>query len=805
MPTLHRDPEGSDRLASSRFLWLDHLGQDLRAAIRNMRRYPVAALVAVLSLAAGIGAMTVTLTVRNIMFRKPPPLYQNPGQLSRVQFGSVDRPIRPAGAFVPAPLYLRWSDALGPAIAGAAQSRDRDVRFDDRLEPLAVKPVTPRLFDLLGVAPSLGRSLSSDSARTDGAPAMLSHRVWQQLFDGRSDVVGRTFWIDNQPHTVIGVMPERFWFSTMSSPIWTILDPRSLAADDVVETVVRRPAGMTTSMLEARLRGPLDDYAAELPAGRRQLLIKASGVEGTPLGQQFSIVLPYLLATAVVLTLLVACANVSILMIAQWTARQHEIAIRASIGASRGRIVRSLLTESVVVSAAGGALGLCVVYALRGWVVSRGGAVQFDLAIDPAVLAQSILIALLTGIAAGVAPALYETRTLLGNPLRLMAGHDRIRQRLRHALVIFEITVTVALLVVTGSMIDGYLRAVDAQTGYDRRPLLTARVENGGGVRTARVLDVFRAIPGVAAAAASTTVPYSGRGPAERIALDAAGNGAVTAERGSVTPGFFPALGIPIRAGRDFSKADTAGTQTAIVSESLADRLFPGRSAVGGRAWIGGTPYDIVGIAGDFSSNVMRPLGSEPRIFVPLPPDSSDVRQMSFIVRATGDPAALVQRVRREGRDAAPGNTASAETIDQIVTVGSQELLAGTAPLFPLIAIGMLLTMAGIYGVLAFAIARRSRELAIRIAVGANRRQVLTLVTAHAMRLLAIGVTLGIGATFGLSRLVRASGGAGSIYDPPLQAFVVPVFAILALGLIATWLPARRASRIDPVILLRMN
>jgi predicted permease len=791
---------------SSRTIWLDHLRHDLRAAIRNMRRYPVATLVAVLSLAAGIGATTVTLTVRNVIFRKAPPLYRDPAQLSRVQVGSADRPIYPVGNLVPAPLFLRWSDALGPNIAGAAPTHERDIRYDDRLEPVGVQAVTRNLFDLLGVAPALGSSLSSNAARADAGAAILSYRVWQQVFDGRSDVVGRTFWIDNTPHTVVGVMPARFWLSSMASPVWTALEPRTLAASETIETLVRRPAGINQSMLEERLRVDVADYARALPADRRQMIVRASGVEGTPVGRQMSFVLPYLLAISVLLTLLIACANVSILMIAQWTARQHEIAIRASIGASRGRIVRSLLTESVVNAGAGATLGICVVVGLQGWIISRsGGGLFFDLSIDPMVLVQTMAIAVMTGILSGVAPAFYETRTLLGNPLRLIAASDRVRQRLRHALVIFEIAVTVALLVVTSSMLDGYLRTLSAQTGYSTHPLVTARVENLGGVATSRLLDVFRAIPGVATVGASTAVPFSGRGRTERVAVDATGDGAVVAERGDISPDFFSALGVPVRAGRAFSKDDSTSQQAAIVTESIAHRLFEGRPAVGARVWIGQTPYDIVGVVADYSNNLLRPLGSEPRIFMPLPQGSTEARRMNFVIRAHGDPSALVQQIRRDARDATPGNIASAETMDQIVTIVGQEVLVGTAPFLPIIAIGMLLTMAGIYGVLAFSIARRSRELAVRVAVGASRRHLMALVMTQSLRLLAIGITAGIAATFGLSRLVRASGGAGSLYDPPLQAFIVPIVTILVIGLISTWIPARRAAKIDPVVLLRIS
>src|SRR5262245_33919427 len=346
--------------------WLDHVGQDVRCAIRNIRHYPVAAAVAVISLAGGIGATAVTLTIRDIVFRKPPPLYRDPGQLSRAQTGGIDRPIMPIGSYVPGALYRVWDETTGGDVAAARPLRGvREVRTGDRTGSVPVREVTPNLFDVLGVAPALGQPLSSAAtARADAAPAVLSYRLWTQLFDGRADAIGAVVWIDGHPFTVVGVLPERFWFSETNSPIWTRLDPEAIGADDPLEVVIRRPAGVTPAMLTARLEADLARYAQTLPSAERRMRLKVSGIGGTPLGGQMAIALPYVLATAVLLTLLIACANVAILMIAQWTAREHEIAIRASIGATRGRIVRALLTESILLAAAGGALGVLTAAAL---------------------------------------------------------------------------------------------------------------------------------------------------------------------------------------------------------------------------------------------------------------------------------------------------------------------------------------------------------------------------------------------------------------------------------------------------------
>ncbi len=503
-----------------------------------------------------------------------------------------------------------------------------------------------------------------------------------------------------------------------------------------------------------------------------------------------------------VLTLLIACANVAVLMIAQWTAREHEIAIRASIGASRSRIVRALLTESTTIAAVGGVLGIGATLALRAIIRSNSGASAFyDLSIDPQVLVASALITLLAGIVVGIAPALYETRRLHTNPLRSMTGSDRVRQRWRHALVVFEITTTIALLVQTTSLINGYLKATNAAMGFATAPLLVTRIENPGGVPVARVIDVARSLPGVQAVAASTAIPLGASGERVHVAITANGDAAVPTERAAIGPAFFPTLGVPMRAGRPFAAAEASEARTAIVNEALARRLFPDRSAVGTTVWIGNVSYDVVGLVADYANNPFREPNASPRIFVPLPSD--DPRRMTFLVRAA-DPDGLVQVLRREMRQAAIGNLVSGTyTLDEVRRVSGQEMLVGSAPLFPLISVGVLLTTAGIYGVLAFAVARRARELAVRVAIGASGQDLVRLITMHTLRLVATGATLGIGLTFGLSRLVRASGGAGSVFDPPLSAFLVPIGVIVVIAVLATWLPARRAAAIDPVKMLR--
>jgi predicted permease len=788
---------------SGRLLWVDHLLHDLRDAARSVVRYPVSAAVAVISLAGGIGATTATLTIRDVVFRKPPALYRAPNELSRLQVGSPANPIRPMGNLVPGGLYAIWRDtAAGTALVAATAARMRDVRTADRTETVRVRSVTAEFFSVLGVDAAIG------STATSAAGAVLSHNVWQFLFGGRADVIGQPLWIDNQPFVVTGVMPERFWFSSMDSAVWTRLDATGVLAESGLDVIARRQPGIAPAALENQLQIGLAAYASGLPAPERQLQIKASGVGGTPIGHMMPVALPWMLGIAVLLTLLIACANVAILVIAQWTAREHEIAIRASLGASRSRVVRALVTESVVIAALGGFLGICATMALRGLMVRNGGPYLrlYDLSIDPRILFQSVLITIFTGVVAGIGPALLETRRLHGNPMRTLSSSDRVRQRWRHALVVMEIAVTVALLVVTGSMVTIYRDQLKQDVGYRTHPLIAMRVENSGGVPTSRILGIVKQMPGVAAVAASTSVPFMSSGPLEPLSADAAGARALRAERAAIDPDYFTTIDVPMRAGRAFTSSDSEETRTAILNERLAARLFPEGDAIGRQVWISGVPYEVVGVVAQYLNATLQPRERDPKVFVPLATTRTDAKTMTFVVRASVDPSPVAIAMRREIRNAASGNVVgSLFTLDQVIAIGSQETLVGTAPLVPLIATGMLLTAVGIYGVLAFAIARRAKEFALRVAIGASGPDIVRLVTGHALRLVAAGTIIGIGATLALGRIVRASGGGGSFLDPRWPAFVAPVLIIAAIGLLATWVPSRRALRINPAVLLRMT
>ena len=789
---------------SRRSLWLDQLKQDMRTALRGIRRYPIACAIAVISLGGGIGATTITLLLRNAIFLAPPPLYQDPAALYSLRSPTPDNQRR----FVPVALFRTWLEdpALAATMSAAGPPRQQDIRAGDQVVSRSVRPVTADLFARLGVAPEIGTPMHEWPEGGD-PPVMLSAGVWFNMFDMRNDVVGRSILIDGVPHTIIGMMPTRFWFATMQGPVWTRLDPETMPADTPVDVIVRKPTALSEAALLDRLNVGVAALASRLPADQRQMRINAYPVRGTPVGNSVGPFVIILLTGAVLLTLLIACTNVAVLMMAQWTSREHEIAIRASLGGSRGRIVRSLLTESTVIAIAGGVLGVALTFALRGVAIRNIPTMdKYDLTVDWSMIAQSALVTIAAGLLTGVAPAFYETRRLHVNPLNTIRGSDRVRQRWRHALVVFEIAATVALLVSTGAMLASYRKNLNDSPGFDTRPIFSAGVDDPNGITSQVLLDRVRAIPGIAAAEITTTIPYLAGGVIRRAAPDAAGTAPILARGGSVGPDYFSTLGVTMRAGRVFNAGDAAnGAPVVIVNDLLAGQVWPEavgapQAALGRELWLEGQPHTVVGVVAGYAATATQPV--RPSVFTPFAQLQPPPKEADVMVRASGDPALLTQTVRREL--AAIGGSvtvAGVTTMDQIKQIIGQEIIVGTFPLFPLIATGLLLTAAGIYAVLAFAVSRRATELAVRMAVGATGRDLLKLVAAHSLRMLAVGTAIGIALTFALTRVAQ---GRGGVFDSPgWQAFVVPLILILVIGTIATLIPMRRALKINPVTLLR--
>jgi predicted permease len=780
---------------SRRPVFLDRLLADCGFAVRNMAKHPVVSIVAILSLAAGIGCAAATLTIRNAIFYNPPPLYSTPAELSFLRTVTLDQ-ARPQG--VPAEIYLEWKgrSELAVGIAAAVPPRVTDIRSSDGSDEALVGAVSRSLFSVLGVAPFLGRVFSG----TGEGEAVIAHRTWQIVLHGRADVIGSQVWIDNRAFTVVGVMPAQFWFVRMdrAPAAWISLDKIPVRRNETLDVIVRRAPGVSSSTLEQVLQTSVDRYFGSLPEGERNVRGIIEGVEGTPLGRAIAPPVVWLFGACVMLTLLISCTTVAILMIAEWTAREREIAIRASLGASRARVVRLLLTESTLLALVGGGLGVAATFVIRGLILHENALDNrpfYDLSLDPWILINTALIAVAAGILVGLAPALYETRELQTNPLRAMHS-DRIRQRWRHVLVVVEITVTIALLVVTSTMVDAYRRNLSMNMGFDVSALVQAQIEAPDGNSTQDIIDRLSASPSVAAVAAASVLPLMGRGELHRVASENGGP-SLPADRIFVGQGFFSTLGVAIRQGREYSRVESPNV--VIVNETLANLIWPGRSPIGMRLWNDGKSYEVVGLAGNYISSMLgRPL---PSFYLPLSA-TTDSGRILLVVRSKGDPAGVVQTVREQVRATSPVHVPTVvTTVRGILNQIGEEIMTVVYPMAVLIAVGTLMTATGIYSILAFAVTRRSKELAVRIAVGATNRDVLRAVSIHSARLIALGIVCGVGMTFGLSRLAQGKGG---VFDSPSPGvFVVPVLIIVVVGTLAAWMPSRRALAVNPSVLLR--
>src|SRR5439155_21818725 len=360
-----------------------------------------------------------------------------------------------------------------------------------------------------------------------------------------------------------------------------------------------------------------------------------------------------------------------------------------------------------------------------------------------------------------------ETRGLQTNPLRAMRS-DRIRQRWRHALIVVEITVTIALLVVTSTMVDAYRRNFSMNMGFDVAPLVEAQIDAPDGNSTQDIVDRLSASPNVASVAAASAVPLMGRGELQRVASEN-GGATVAANRIFVGQGFFSTLGVAIQQGREYSRVESPNV--VIVNETLANLMWPGRSPIGMRLWNAGKNYEVVGLTANYISSMLgRPL---PSFYVPLSA-TTDSGRIVLVVRSKGDPASVIQTVREQVRATSPVHVpTTVTTVRGILNQIGEEIMTVVYPMSVLIAVGTLMTTTGIYSILAFAVTRRSRELAVRMAVGATTKDVLRAVGIHSARLIALGIVCGVGMTFGLSRLAQGKGG---VFDSPSAGvFVVPV------------------------------
>jgi len=818
--------------------------QDLRLAWRGLRRSPVFAAVAVTTLALGIGANSAIFTVVNAVVRRPLP-YADPDRLVRVTSDFTAVSAADVGLSQPELIDYRDRSGLFEAIAGvwAINANLTQVDEPERVEVLLA---SPNYFDVLGVRPQLGRLFGpQDEGRGITEVVVLSDAIWRRRFGASPDAIGRKLRIDNDWYTVIGVLPPGFRHPGRSVltdvDVWAptsfvgnpLPDPPVRGAYFITGAIARlRPgvsiaeAGERLSVFAQELRKAYPDAYPARAAWAPRLIPLQTDLVGT--------VRPALLMLfgAVALVLAIACANIANLLLARLSGRQRELAVRRALGSSRRRLVSLLLAESLLLAIIGGVAGTIVMIWLLELLLAlapSGLPRLQEIRVDGQVLAFTAAVSIVSALLFGTLPALHFSRTDVSAAMKDGSrGASSGRGLLRSALVVGEIGLALVLMVGAALLVRSFWRLQQVDFGFNSRDVLTARLwlpqpndpqqgkyskrGTGHATRVAAYEEILRRarqLPGVSAAAAVGALPFDGT----RNTTAFMAEGAETDDRSRIattqatiaTPGYFELMGIRLLRGRAFDERDDVNTQpVAVVTDSLARRTWPNQDAVGKRLRIGGprsqNPWiTVVGVVNDVRSD--RPEDPpRPTLFRPLRQASG--LTISLVLKTAADPASLAAPLAAEVRAVDPDQpTYGVRTMDEQVRIAtaarrfSTELLGGFAVL------ALALAAIGIYGVMAFVVGQRTREMGIRIALGARPRAVVGLMLGEAMRLTVTGVAAGAVAALATTRLL---GGLLFEVRPNDPATYTLIGVLLtATAALAAWRPARRAASVDPITALR--
>ena len=802
---------------------MDTLLHDLRFAARTLLKKPAFSVAAALCLALGIGANTAMFSVVNGVLLRPLP-YPEPERLVAVWERSVEHS-EERNVVAPAN-YLDWR--AGSTVfeeMGVAMEYSFNLTGLGEPEEVPAQLISASMFPVLGVRPAFGRALTAaDDAPGTEDVVVLSHGFWQRHFAGDRGVIGRRVMLNGQPFTVVGVMAEGFGIRASEAQLWAAigLDPSvnyRESAGRFLTAYGRLKPGVTPE----RAQGELRTIAARLEQAHPRyntgwsvnvfpLYDEVVGEARRPL---------YVLAGVVAFVLLIACANVANLQLAQAAARSREIAVRAALGAGRWRVARQLLTESLVLAVAAGAAGILLAYwavsALRAAAPASLPRVQ-EVGLDGRVLAFSVVLSLLTGVLFGLVPALRAARSDLQETLR--AGGRGVSgggTRTRSALVVAQVALSLVLLVGAGLMLKSFARLINVSPGFNPEQVLTARLSLPSSKYATpaakrafqdELLRRVRALPGVRSATAATYLPFTGMAAASSFWIE----GRPTPRPGeepsadirAVDADFFGTLAVPVRRGTPFSDADARAASTPLViNEAAARRLFPNANPLGERIhmpWGDTLVGEIVAVVGDVKHAGLDSV-PEPTLYWPLQKFPS-VGTVTLALRTAGDPMALAPALRREAKGIDPDQPL-ADVKPMLAYLGDSverrrfnaALLGGFA------AVALVLAAVGLYGVMSYTVAQHTRDFGIRIALGADARRVLGGVLRQALALVGVGLLVGVAGALAMTRVLT-----GLLYD--VSATDPAVFAGIALLLtavaaMASLLPARRATRVDPMVALR--
>lgn len=815
---------------------LETLWQDLHYGARMLRKNPGFTIVAVLTLALGIGANTAIFSVIDSVLLRPLP-YKDSDHLV-ILWENDTKESNPHNTVAP-PDFLDWQsqNTVFTDMAGLVDERD-NLTGNGEPEQVVVQLVTPNFFAVLGVNPLMGRGFIAENSRADHRNVViLAYGFWKERFGGDPGIIGKIISINGHSQTVVGVAPPRFdWFIkdgslTGAKPqMWApwVFPERFRSRKQIgrfMTAVARIKPGVSLQQAQTQMNAIGTRLAQEYPDFNSNW-----GVSVVPLREQLSGNLrPALLILlgAVAFVLLIACANVSSLLLARAASRERELAIRTAIGASRSRIARQLLTESALLAAAGGGLG--VLLAFLGTNVLLASSPQNllglnSISINFRILAFAGAATLLTGFLFGFLPSYISAHARISETLKegsRTSSSAKGRQFARSAFVVAQMGLSVVLLIGAGLLIRSFARLVGVDPGFDSSHLITFKVTLPGSKYGTDQLQMaffdqllarIGRLPGVRAVSTSSCPPFSGLCAATAVHLlsqpDLPLNDLPVAAVRVVGPNYFRTMAIPLRAGRTFNDAEmTTERHVVIVNQAFADKYLPGKNPLGEKAAIfmksleenKNYPSEIIGVVGDVREIALA-TPAEPTVYWPYP--ELVYSAMTIVARTSNDPLTLVSAARTEVQRLDPDQPISGiATMDQLLGDSVSLSRFTTLVLGVFAAIALVLAAVGIYGVITYTVAQRTHEMGIRMALGAQRADILRLVLGQGTRLTLLGVGIGTAAALALTRLMASLLYKLSATDPVTFAGVAILLTLVAI--LACYMPARHATRVDPVIALR--
>jgi len=802
------------------------LWQDLRYSGRILLKHPGFTLIAVLTLGLGIGANTAIFSIVNAVLLRPFP-YEAPEQL--VIPGESLTGTR-GNSTLSYPNFADWKDDRKVFTAASAVRSNENFNLTGSGEPerLQGRLVSAGFFSLLGIKPLLGRDFLAEDDRPGATPTViLSYGLWSRRFGSDQSIAGKQITLNNQSYTIIGVSSQDFQYgleADVTVPIGLQAERfKTRGADPGISAVARLKPNVSLQQAETELNlfyAQLEQQYPDSNTSRRVYL--------TPLHESFvgDVRQPLLiLLGAVGLVLLIACANVANLLLVRSSTRRREISVRVALGAGRGRIIRQLLTESVLLAAIGGLLGILLAHwgtSFIAYQLPEGIPRLQEAYVDWRVLGFTLAVSLMTGLLFGLAPALQASRLNLTEALKEGdRGSASTRQRLRSVLVISEVALTLTLLVGAGLLIQSFRRVLQVDPGFKPQNLLTMQVSvnNPDGHQIAtffqQLQENIRKLPGVKSVAVSNGLPLGvannpifiivGR-PLPEKGKEPGGT------RYTVSPDYFQTMGIELLRGRLFNAQDRPDTPSVvIIDEALAQQHFQNEDPIGKRlaqSTSGEPSHEIVGVVRHVEHNNLDAQAQRrPQFyfnFNQIPPDRlpGSTRRINVLTRTDVEPSSLTASVRAEiarlNKDQAVFNV---RTMEEIVAQNVAPRRFSMLLLTVFAVVALLLASIGIYGMLSYAVAQRTREIGLRMTLGAQRRDVLRLVIGHGMKLALVGVVLGLVASLALTRTMNNLLFGVSATDP--LTFVGIAFLLALVALLACWVPARRATKVDPMIALR--